>query len=400
LQIRRKHLFAALVLALTAVPARAQLSPAEQVASARMAWLSGPVEQVPASDEEIWSNLVDQHRAYVDKFGLWFKQPNLWGYFPLHFYADGGFLMLHSYFSHNPTFTVAGPADPTIPTRSFDYGVNFAPRVALGAIVPNGFGVRAAWWQLDEASATPAFASQDATLHTKVSSVPVFGVPGFTAPSPLAQKFDIFKDMLQFENHLQLTVWDTDIFRQFSGERWALLAGGGVRYLYLSEHYTAFRFNSGKVNVGSTTFKLNQDADTVDSGRNFAGLGPTCFLEGRRLLGRTGFSFYANARASALFGRNDTGSFQTSVANLQTVPAKGPTTSTAVTTTQALATADRTLQVTDFELGVDYTLAYGRTLLFARMGLADQTIFGSGSATSGNGVTGFFGLRLSAGFNY
>src|SRR5207253_2489321 len=103
----------------------------------------------------------------------------------------------------------------TIPKTNFNYDVNFAPRVTLGGMTNDGYGVRGTWWQLDDATETPVFPSADAKLKTTVAAIFVPGLPGFTAPGPVAQKTKIFNDQVEFDNHLHLTVADLEGFKQF-----------------------------------------------------------------------------------------------------------------------------------------------------------------------------------------
>ena len=134
--------------------------------------------------------------------------------------------------------------------------------------------------------------------------------------------------------------------------------------------------------------------------RAFAGAGLTDFIEVRgRIL--PGFSWYASARGTILFGDTVTDSFQQTTENLKTTPPKGKSTITSfVTNTFSTTAGHKILDMGDFESGMDVTIPWGRTILFLRAGVADQTLFGAGSATNSHGNISFFGLRFSAGFNY
>jgi hypothetical protein len=324
---------------------------------------------------------------------------------PWHFFADGGMNMVHSYFSHNPAFLLnprTGSTGGAVSARapSFNYDVDFGPRVALGAINNNGLGVRLSWWLLDNFQTRPQAGGSTALPTTSLSSVPVFGAPGFTSPGRVAQQTGIMNDFFDFDNRVRLQVWDFEGLSNVQGENWGLLFSGGTRYGYLSERYRAFRANTGTRTAGSTRFNLISDNDVVSSGRNFGGVGPTGAVELRRRLGRFGLSLYALGRGSLLFGNGSVKSYQQTLENLQTTVAGRTTTTLVNNVVQASNGSHPTITMADCEAGVDWTLAFGRLLTFARVGLTNETWFHSGSATSSSGDTGFFGLRLTAGFSY
>jgi hypothetical protein len=378
--------------------------PTPKAATAPPAPLSPPSAPV----EEIWNNLVSNHQAYVCKFGgvpSWL-QPDPCPGPGWHVFADGGFYMVQTYFSSNPAFLIGqrlgtGAKATTITqARDFDYGLNFLPRVTLGVVGDNGLGVRAAWWLLNESQAVPPFRGAGVTLNPIFGAPPVPGVPGVISPSPVAQQLKIFGENLGFDNHVQLQVWDWEAFRDWRGDGSELIASGGVRYAWLSQGYRAFRNNTGSAKSGTTTFTLLQDADTLGAGRSFAGLGPTGAVELRRALGWMGFSVYGMARGSVLFGREHEQAFELSTVSLRTtVGTAAPKTTTTSSFAQSLSGRDHTLPIVDAEVGVNWTMPYGRSLVFTQLGFMNQSWFGGGSATNG-GELGFFGLHFSAGVNY
>jgi Legionella pneumophila major outer membrane protein precursor len=362
----------------------------------------------PASPppEGLWQGLMDEQQAYLRKLG----PPNVPEADPRaeadwHVFAESGFVMVHSYFGSNPAAilnqrlgTAAGaPSITQLP--NFDYTVNFGPRVVLGAETAAGLGVRGGWWLLDESATTGFIASTDPTLQHTVSSIPVLGVPGFTSPGPVAQADKIFLDQLVFNNHLQLDVYDLEVFKEFASSSWSLLLAGGARYAYLSQGYAAFRFNSGTSKSGTTTITLTEDSSTVGSGHSFDGVGPTGALEVRRRLGNTGLAFYGMARGSVLCGRDRVESVQVTVENAKTTTGSTSKTTASTTVVGGSDASDGTVPVGDFEMGLSWTRDEGRTRWLVQAGLVNQTWFGVGSATRGGDV-GFYGLRLTAGVNY
>jgi hypothetical protein len=349
---------------------------------------------------------MGRHKAYLSKLGPPDGPPPPppadcgW-----HVFGDAGFNMVHTYFTHSPglliTARTAAGTPVTFSGANFDYNVNFAPRVNLGVMNADGWGLRGSWWRLDEGTLTPVLSSTDSSLRRLGSSVPVFGVPGFTSPGPVAQQTKIFNDQLSADNRVRLEVADLEAFRQFKGYQWAFLVGGGARYGYLSQGYRAFRFNSGTAKSGSTTVNLIQDSDVVTSGRGFDGVGPTGVVVVRRWLGETGFSLYGVARGSVLFGSTRVQSFQRTVLNQQTTVAPAaPKTVSASILVQGVTSGDETIPMGDFEVGANWTRPLGAVLVFVQAGLVNQTWFGSGTATSASGDMGVFGLRFTAGLSY
>ncbi len=370
----------------------------------------GSTEPAPAcpegmAPEQFWDNLLGRHAAYVEKLG-----PALGPLPPppdsgWHICADAGFNMVHTYFPQSAglltTVRNAAGKPVTFSAANLHYAVNFGPRVSLGVVGPDGWGVRGDWWRLDEATRTVVLTSTDATLRRLDSSVPVFGVPGFTSPGPVAQQLKIFNDQLAADNRVLLQVADLEAFRNFRRDDWALLVGGGVRYGYLSQAYRAFRSNSGTAKSGTTTTNLLRDSDLVTTGRNFGGVGPTGVVELRRRLGASGFSLYGAARGSVLFGGTRQQSFQRTVVSQQvTVGTAAPKTTTTSTLFQGTRVGDETIPMGDFEVGVNWTRPAWGMLVFVQAGVVDQTWFGSGTATSESGNLGVFGMRFTAGVSY
>lgn len=373
----------------------------------------------------VWNDLVQQHHGYtrqIDQALAQDKGPPLFAVLaadapdprascPWHFFAEGGFNMVRPYFRSNPILLVThqgpGIATPSTSAPRFNFTTDFGPRVTLGAVSESGLGFRTSWWFLDGFDQETNVGGGNA-VNATVRSVPVFGVPGFTSPSPAGLAFGVLKDALDFDNRIRLQVFDTEAFKDFRGPCWSLLISGGARYGYLAETYRGFRFNSGAAQstTGSgrtrvtRTILLAEDSDVLSSGRGFEGGGPTTALELRRRLG-AGFSAYVSARGSVLFGRERTRSFQRTVDTVQT--AAGTVTAplnSAVRVVQNSAAESETISMGDFEGGIDWTWNLGRVLLFAQVGLVNETWFGSGSATSRGGDTGFAGLHVSAGINY
>jgi hypothetical protein len=350
-------------------------------------------------NEEMWGNLVDGQNAYLVRLGEMGQDPpgKLFQVF-----ADAGFFMLQTYYSRpNPPFVINGNATPATPPAKFDFPMNFPPVVNLGAVTEDGWGVRGSWQQLDENTFIPRFLSNNP--NSSVSSVPISGLPGFTAPGPLDKSLQIFNDKVNFSTDVRYAIFDAEVFKEFRRDPWSLVVGGGVRYLYLSQWYDAFRINSGTAKT-TTTLKLIQDSERVDSGRNFGGVGPYSSTELRYRVGRLPIWLYCAANGALLFGRQEIESFENTTLNLQTTVKTGAvskTTSSLTTSViESTSATTKTLTVADFEAGADMAVPYGRVLLLLRAGVAEQIFFDGGNATSAAGNVAFFGLRFTAGVSF
>src|SRR5207249_1556258 len=91
----------------------------------------------------VWNNLLNQHHAYAQAIEQAVPVPAPPPPEPgLCLFAEAGFWMVHSYFGTNPTFRFVArtrpPASPPIEGHSFDYSVDFGPRVTVGAAGPDG----------------------------------------------------------------------------------------------------------------------------------------------------------------------------------------------------------------------------------------------------------------------
>jgi hypothetical protein len=366
--------------------------------------------QPPEQPSGLWQNLVVLHNAYAwhfDGLDLWHEPP------PeccLHVFADAGFYFLQPYFESNPVSTFTGHifTDASIPTTTtrtdeFEYDAGFSPRAEVGVVGNNGFGIRVGWWQFDQVARSRPTTDKDKTGSTLIGSAPVLGVPGFTSPSAAALKFGVFNETLRFATHLKTTVVDTEAVQQTQADVWTLLFSGGVRYTYLSEDYSATRFNAaGSGKSGKTKVFLIEDSDIVAEGHSFAGVGPTVAIDASRPIGTLGFALYGVARTSLLFG---TGKIQSYESSRTDVIGSGGVKAKPVAYTNLLFLNDGTerddlLPVGEVEVGGQWARRLGRVGVFVRVGLVGQAWWGAGNATSENGNLGLFGMTLAGGFDY
>ena len=105
------------------------------------------------------------------------------------FFAESGFNLVRpiqrgpALMGSKPAANAFGPAG--VISTKFRYPLQVGPRVTLGAVTENHWGVMMSWWGFED-GATTIGATNTATSGVNFSSVPIPGFPGFTSPSPAA----------------------------------------------------------------------------------------------------------------------------------------------------------------------------------------------------------------------
>lgn len=159
--------------------------------------------------------------------------------------------------------------------RAFDYDFQLSPRIWLGYVDPNGFGVRLQYWRFYESAGI----SQTGPLlraATFSSSVPV----------PFNGTYlDAVNDTLNVGSSLRLQIADLDGTYRTRLGRIQITAGLGIRYLAMQQKYDA-----------TTSFS------SLSSRIGFDGLGPSVMFMGRAPIGSTGFAIVGNLRLANVFG--------------------------------------------------------------------------------------------------
>jgi hypothetical protein len=359
----------------------------------------------PINPTEVWRNLWADHADYEARIDSLYPVRPPWEAYPWHFYAEGGFFMVHTYFGQNPAFNITqghGTKSATTTTHDIEFlDVNFGPKVLLGVESADGWGFRSYWWLIDEESEISHLTNGDSTGRTVVQSTPAVGVPGFSSPGTVAKAFKIFHDKFDFRNRVVADDWVWEATKDFQWDCWSFLITGGARYTYISQSFVASRLNKGTGTLGTSKVTLTQDSDEIIAGHNFGGVGPTILLELRRHIGDTGISLYGNARVSVIFGDETLTAFQQTIEKAKITPKKGqPLTINTSKLFSGRTTDENTVPMGDFEVGVNYTRDAGRVRLFLDVGMVNQSWFDVGSATTQHGVLGFFGLQVMAGFNF
>jgi hypothetical protein len=363
-----------------------------------------------------------------------------------HFVAGAGLYLLKPFFNSNPAFTFShshttthattgvstADSETTTQTQQFHSDLAAAPRIWIGWVGDDGLGFRASWWQFQQGSrvftgnappdsGTSTIDPAIKLLDHSTNSVLTVGAGSTRGTDPLTGAIFSGQDAFAFESNIRLCVWDFDVTQQVTCGPWALLLGGGVRYLHLSENYNAFRQSNGTAVVVAPFFTtvFPQSTDALLSGHDFDGAGPTAVLEVRRPLGNRGLVLYGNVRGSALFGSSrqqitevsqSSGVFtntarvalsQMNGSATVMVPVSGSVTfNNSVGNSAANNQHFALLPVAECELGLEWAGSVSGLGTFARVGLVGQTYFGGGNASSQGGDLGFLGLSLMTGVDF
>lgn len=251
-------------------------------------------------------------------------------------WASGGVYVLRPTFSTNPAFVFNRPIAGGVLADQVDFspGMNAAPMIWAGIENSYGFGFRSRWFN---------YSADDS----------VSALPG--APVAPARPFAPTIGGINATSNLDISSVDLEATQSWQHGPWALLFGGGARYVHLNQEYLA------DLNALSGTRTL------VSSGHVFNGAGPTLSLEGRRRLGQSGFGLYALSRGSLLFG----------------------TTRENYTTTNNLGAAQAftrsqldVLPIGELEAGAEYAHCIGHLRLFVQGGFIGQIWWNAGNSSN------------------
>jgi hypothetical protein len=291
-----------------------------------------------------------------------------------------GFYYIQPFFESNPAITfnnvnAAGNVTTVISDVNWNYEV--APRLFAGYTGESGFGGRVSWWQFDQAATGLTAINTDPGFATAIG-VPNFGGLISVGGIPAGQA-----DVINVNSGLDLDVWDFDLTQQCQLGRVHLLLGGGIRYTWLAQDYTA-----SIVRVGGAG--PNIQLLETESHLNVAG--PNLFLDAVRPVSNI-LSLYGNVRSGVLFGTG--GERQLFTNNVGGV----------IFTNLTEAQRDEVLPFVETELGVELSGNTGGLNPFMRVGVVGQGWFGAGNAgqfgPGGNtGNLGFFGLSVLVGTNF
>gem|GEM_PF-919390 len=286
-----------------------------------------------------------------------------------------GVYALYPYWETNPAYSVVSAGTVTqIRQQDFSYHTDFTPLVWLGYSLDCGLGVRARAWKFDQS--TSDFLTND-------------GLVAINSAAPLGLQISSVTagDQLGFESDLKISVIDLEATQSFDLGMWSLQFSGGARYAHMSQSYN------------SVLFPLLGGADTISSGHQFRGAGPTVAVELKRNLGVWGLGLYGSARGALLFGTGKQDAFQVINGNPATV---------------ASNSRSDVMPVTELEFGIDCSKQIGHCKIYMQAAVVGMVWYGAGNAAnndlipilvdpevSNNGTNlGLFGGKLVFGVDF
>ena len=306
-----------------------------------------------------------------------------------HFIGDVGAYFLVPVVNPRTAYTAQNAAGGNTPNdfpRDLDYGA----RGQIGYIAHNTWGIRADYWYLHgNTNETVANANPAETFVTPMQAP-------FTLMSPsgtLAQ--GIGADQFRFAQKLDLNVADVEVLKEWKFMDTTMLFGFGGRYAQFIQGYSATRINSGGVNpANGNAVELDNASATSES--RFQGWGPTFSFEIMQPIWCPNLAFYANARASFLWGTERLYE-GVETTNRSTI---GGVTNFTDTINAASIYDHRVASIGEIEVGLQYGCRVGPCYLFARAGLVVQRWWDVGSPTTSNGSVEFLGGSFKVGLTY
>ena len=241
--------------------------------------------------------------------------------------TGAGVYYLKPRFSSNPAFLVTNTANPVFQDhQDFSYEFTVSPRVWLACTNPDGWGLRAQWWQFDQLSNGASVLNTE-SLGATISSPQTLGL-GLTSPTPFPPNValgapptllaaGVGPDFLTFDSRLKINVWDLEGTKSLGSGPWCCLLSAGARYAFVSQSYSAMRIGNTVTvpqaivdSLGNIDdFNVLVNHDSFESANSFNGAGPTVSLEIHWQVPKTQLGIYGTVRATGLFGDRITQAF-------------------------------------------------------------------------------------------
>jgi hypothetical protein len=270
------------------------------------------------------------------------------------------FAWLRPRFSDNTSIIVDPLPDDNF-AQPFDYEFETSPRIWLGHVNENGFGLQVRYFQFDGEADDRSF-SPDA--NNPVAFIEVYGAGGNISRNAFAG----VGETLTVTHDVELHVFDLEAVQRWEWNRMLLMGSFGARYVRMDQDMLATAITAAGV--------LDE---MVDHDHSFEGFGPVVGLQLTRSFGGSGLGVYGNVRGSILFGDQD----QTIVE----IKNAGANVGTDV------HNGDEVMAIGEISFGLQYARELRRGAQgFVRVGYESQIWWDAGSAidtTSNMGLEGF-----------
>ena len=305
--------------------------------------------QTPASDYSIIGPGIDAN----DRSGLM---------------GGGSFYFLKPYATNNvayDTITGIGTTSPQSTNTNFENNVNPAFAVWLGYAGPEGFGGRVRWFNFDQNTdplnvslTNPAAATTKINASPNLPNLPL--PPGgslFVSPGLLLST-GFGKDVMSFSSSLDITALDFEFTYGWTSGPLAILLGGGVRYLHMSQGYQATLANS---------YLTASESQNLTSTHDFNGVGPMLDLQATWKIGQTNLAVFVNGRGSLLAGSSSQSTAYSQHVSDPNGLTNGGFFPVNTTVTPSVSTSTNTiLPVLEVEVGMEYGVQLGASYFSPR----------------------------------
>lgn len=295
------------------------------------------------------------------------------GYWADGIYAGFEATIVKPRFANNPAYTVMtsdGALFENFTEVDFNYDTEFTPRVFVGWQNCDGFGMKVTWWQFDHAAGS-------------LSDNPPANGFGEIAPPPFGNidiSTNVPTDVFTAGSGLNVYAIDLEATRQAMLGRWKIAVGGGLRYAFAEQQYSAQVRDSGNALLSQIDFR-----------QSIEGVGPTISLEAYRILTPT-VSTFCKGRGSVLFGDGESRLLAGEDLDLANS-----------FITRSVTSRDDLLSIAEIQYGVRWEGIRTRHRIFVpflSIALEGQVWNGAGSATSEEGNIGFFGFNTGFGIGW
>ena len=317
--------------------------------------------------------------------------------------AGAGVYYLKPRFSSNPAFLVTNTANPVFADhQDFSYEFSVSPRVWLACTNPDGFGLRAQWWQFDQSAQGTSVLNTE-SLGATISSPQTLGL-GLTSPAafppgvatgapPNLLAAGVGPDFLTFDSRLKINVWDLEGTKSLGSGPWCCLLSAGARYAFVSQSYSAARIGN-TVAVPQANVLVNNDS--FESANSFNAAGPTIALEIHWQIPKTQLGLFGTVRETGLFGDRITQAFLSKNVS-GTIPSQNNAPFNDSSFNGSKVQREDTVGVGEFEVGVEWGGPKG---LFLKAAVFGQEWSDIGNASGGDANLKLFGLSFGGGINF
>jgi hypothetical protein len=295
--------------------------------------------------------------------------------------GGAGLYLIQPFYENNPAYNLLTegkkPEFRTHERVDVRQHLDVAPLVWLGYLGEDGLGGRARYWYFRQATeqsvSLPPFTGQfrvktdnnqevveqlSGVLQTLTSAAPL-GLQAFG--DTLSKKSGPEATTLIVTTRLEVQVLDLEGILDFVADDWTLRLAGGVRLARLAQRYDVTDLQS----------EGPQETRTLLSSYRFQGAGPVLAVEARLPVGDTGVAAYGNARGAFVFGQAE----QQASFGGQVLRNEDPNPQVASDRKQ------RGLAIAELELGLEYRLPLGGSMLFVQVGVVAQDWLGAGNAS-------------------